>query len=74
MLEREKIRPQNVIYKTHARQELPPEQNRLGGSVPGVKSDHLYGRGMGSLPISCRVGEDHRQIKSGCYVIGPEYP
>ena len=74
MLEREKIRPQNVVYKTHAQRELPPEQNRAGGSVPGEKTDHLPGRGMGPLPISCRVGEDHRQIKSSCDVRGPEYP
>ena len=29
---------------------------------------------MGPLPISCRVGEDHRQIKSSGDVRGPEYP
>ena len=29
---------------------------------------------MGPLPIGCRVGEDHRQIKSSCDVKGPEYP
>ena len=63
-----------MIYKTHARWELPPEQNRPGGSVPKEKSDHLPGQGMGSLPISCRVGEDHRQIKSSYDVRGPEYP
>ena len=74
MLERENIRAQNVVYKTHARRELPPEQNRLGCSVPREKADHLLGRGMGPLPISCRVGEDHGQIKSSCDVRGPEYP
>ena len=74
MLEREKIRPQNVIYNTHARWELPLEHNRPGGSVPEEKTNHLLGRGMGPLPISFRVGEDHRQIKSSCDVRGPEYP
>ena len=73
MLERGKIRPQNVVYKTHVLLELPPEQNRLGGSVPGEKTDHLPGRGMGPLPISFRVGEDHRQIKSSYDVRGPKY-
>ena len=63
MLEREKIGPQNVIYKKHTRRELPPEQNRPGGSVPGKKMDHLRVRGMGPLPISCRVGKDQRQIE-----------
>ena len=29
---------------------------------------------MGPLPISCRVGEDHLQIKGSCDVRGPEYP
>ena len=29
---------------------------------------------MGPLSIGCRVGEDHRQIKSSCDVRGPEYP
>ena len=74
MLEREKIRPQNVVYKMHARRELPPEQNRAGDSVPGEKPDHLPGRGMGPLPISCRVGEDHQQIISSGDVRGLEYP
>ena len=58
MLEREKIRLQNVIYKKHTRPELPPEQNRPKGSVPGKKTNHLTGQGMGPLPISGRVGED----------------
>ena len=74
MLEREKIRPQNVINKTHAWRELPPEHNRPGGSVPGEKTNHLPRRGMGPLLISFRVGEDHRQIKSSYDVRGPEYP
>ena len=63
-----------MVYKTHDRRELPPEQNRAGGSVPGEKTNHLPGRGMGPMPISCRVGEDHWQIKSSCDVKGPEYP
>ena len=58
----------------HARWELPSEQNRPGGSVPGEKTDHLLGRGMGPLPIGYRVGEDHWQIKSSYDVRGPEYP
>ena len=74
MLEREKIRPQNVIYKTHTRRELPLEQNRPDGSVPGEKTDHLPGRGMGPLPISDRVGEDHRHIECSGDVLGLEYP
>ena len=73
MLEREQIRPQNVVYKTHAWRELPPEHNHAGNSVPGEKTDHLHGRGMGPLPISYQIGEDHRQIKSSCDVRGPEY-
>ena len=68
MLERKKIRPQNVIYKTHVRWELPLEQNRLGGSVPREKTDHFPGRGMGPLPIRGLVGEDHRQIECSCDV------
>ena len=36
--------------------------------------NHLPGRGMGSLPIICQVGEDHRQIECGCYIGGPKYP
>ena len=63
-----------MVYKTHSRRELPPEHNRAGGSVLGEKTDHLPGRGMGLLPISCRVGEDHQQIKSSCDVRFPEYP
>ena len=63
-----------MVYKTHARRELPPEHNRPSGSVPGEKTDHLLRQGMGPLPISYRVGEDHRQIKSSCDVRGPEYP
>ena len=74
MLEREKIRPQNVIYKKHTRRELPPEQNRSGGSVPRNKTDHLPGRGTGPLPIRGRGGEDHRQIECSYDVGGPEYP
>ena len=63
MLEQEKIRPQNVIYKKYTWRELPPEQNRPCGSVPRKKTDHLPGQGMGPLPISGRVGEDQRQIE-----------
>ena len=63
MLKREKIRPRNVIYKKHMQRELPPDQNRPYGSVPGKKTDHLPRRGMGPLPISGRVGEDHWQIE-----------
>ena len=66
------IRLQKVVYKTHARRELPPEQNRPSGSVPGEKTDHLPGPGIGPLPISCRVGEDHQQIKSSCDVVDGE--
>ena len=63
MLEQENIRPQNVFYKKHTRRELPPEHNRLGGSVPGKKMDYLPWQGIGPLPISDRVGEDQRQIE-----------
>ena len=68
MLERKKIRPQNVIYKTHVQQELPPEQNRPGGSVLGERTDHFPGRGMGPLPKSSRVCDGHRQIECSCDV------
>ena len=63
MLEQENIRSQNVIYKTYTKRELPLEQNRPSGSFPEKKTDHLPGRGMGTLPISGQVGEDHRQIE-----------
>ena len=63
MLEQEKIRPRNVIYKKHFRREVPPEQNRPGGSVHGKKTDHLPRRGMGPLLIRGRVGEDQRSIE-----------
>ena len=74
MLEREKIRPQNVIYKKYTRRELPLKQNWPCGSVSGKKTNHLPGRGMGSLPIRGQVGKDHRQIECSCDVGGPEYP
>ena len=62
-----------MVYKTHARRELPLEHNRPGDSVPGEKTDHLPGRGMGPLPISFQVGEDHRKIKNSCDVRGLKY-
>ena len=74
MLEPKKIRPQNVIYKAHARREMPPEQNRPDSSVPGEKTDYFPGRGIGPLSISGRVGEDHRKIECSYDVLGLEYP
>ena len=74
MLKWENIRPQNVIDKKHTRWELPPEQNRSGGNVPGKKTDHLPGQRMGLLPIISRVGEDHWKIECSGDVRGPEYP
>ena len=68
MLERKKIRSQNVIYKKYMWRELPPEHNRLDSSVPGKKTNHLPRRGMGPLPISGRVGEDLWQIECSGYV------
>ena len=68
MMEFKNIRSQNVIYKTHARRELPPEHNRPNDSVPGEKKDHFPGRGMGPLPISGRVAEDLWRIECSCDV------
>ena len=50
---RKKVRPQNMVYKKHARWELPLEQNGPSGHVPGEKMDHLPSRGMGPLSIIC---------------------
>ena len=66
--------PRVLLTNHQPVRELSPEHNRPGGSVPREKTDHLPGRGMGPLPISCRVGKDHRQIKSSCDVRGPKYP
>ena len=74
MLKREKIRPQNVIYKKLTRRELPPEHNRSDGNVLGKKMDYLPRQGMGPLPIIGRVGEDHRKIECSGDVRGLEYP
>ena len=36
--------------------------------------NHLPGRGMGPLPIINRVGKDHQQMESSCYIRSPKYP